>query len=151
MKPVAPDRRPPLAAWGLAALALSPLVVFWAGYRQGWVGSAAEEALLWGLVLLGLSSGLIAAPAVLRRHWPLAYAAVGVPVMGVAALWLVQAGAGLWIGSAELMRAEILGLVAILVPDLWAARVGLVPEWWPRLKLGFTILAVALLLAPGFG
>ena len=55
MRAVAPDRRPPLAAWGLAALSLAPLVVFWAGHRQGWVGSAAESALLWGLVLLGLS------------------------------------------------------------------------------------------------
>lgn len=151
MRAVAPDRRPPLAAWGLAALSLAPLVVFWAGHRQGWVGSAAELALLWGLVLLGLSSGLIAAPAVLRKRWLLAYAAVGVPVLGVAALGVVHAGAQLWIGSDALMQAVILGLILILGLDLWAARIGLVPEWWPRLKLGFTVLAGVLLLAPGFG
>ena len=151
MRAVAPDRRPPPAAWGLAALALAPLVVFWAGHRQGWVGSAAESALFWGLVLLGLSAGLIAAPAVLRKRWLLAYVAVGVPVLGGVGLAVIQASPQLWIGSATLMRAETVGLILILGLDLWAARVGLVPEWWPRLKLGFTVLAGVLLLAPGFG
>ncbi len=142
MRAAAPDRRPPPASWGLAGLALLPLIACWAGYRYGWAGPAQAACGLWGLVLLGLSAGLIAAPAVLRKHWPLAYAAVGVPVLGAALVWF---------GRADLAEAVSVGLMAILGLDLWAARQGLVPDWWPRLKLGFTVLAVALLLAPMIG
>lgn len=124
------------------ALPLLPLVFATGAQRYGWFDGVPYLAGLWSMVLLGMSAGLIAAPAALRGLWLAAYAAIMVPVLSLMALWS---------GLANTNNAVIVGLVLILGLDLWAAREGLVPEWWPRLKLGFTALTVALLLAPVIG
>ena len=142
MRAVAPDRRPPVQAWGLAALALWPLVAAWAGYRFGWRFPAREVADIWGLVLLGLFAGVIAAATFLRGRWLHAY----LLLIGLALLLAV-----FLLGLASLAESVSAGFVLIFGLDLWMARAGLMPEWWPRLKLGVTILAVVLLLAPTIG
>ncbi len=142
MRAVAADRRPPVAAWGLAALPILPLAFATLAQRYGWLDGVPYLAGLWSMVLLGISAGLIAAPAVLRDHWLAAYAAIAVPILSLLALWS---------GVTNTAEAVIAGLFLILGLDLWAARTGLVPEWWPRLKLGFTVVIAALLLARQLG
>ena len=142
MRAVAPDRRPPVAAWGFAALALAPLGLSWAGGRFGWPGPFHAAGVLWAMILLGLSAGMVAGPLALRGRWGGALAALVVLMMTMAVLWSAPA---------QLDQAVLLGLALVYLIDLWAARIGLMPEWWPRLKLGFTVVAGALLLSPGIG
>ena len=142
MRVVAPDRRPPVPAWGFAGLALLPLIVAWAGYRYGWGGPLLDLGALWGLVLLGIFAGMIGASGALRGRWMPAYLALLAAMVPLMALWT---------GMMDLPQTVAAGLVLILVLDLWAARAGLMPEWWPRLKLGFTVVAGVLLLAPLIG
>lgn len=142
MRAVAPDRRPPVAAWGFAALALLPLLASWAGYRYGWGGPVLELGAIWGMALLGLAAGMVAASGSLRGLWGPAYLAV---IAAMTPLPMV------WTGTMTLPQALASAFVLILGLDLWAARAGLVPDWWPRLKLGFTVVAAALLLAPDLG
>ena len=142
MRAVAVDRRPPPAAWGLAALPILPLAFATLSRRYGWFPDVPYLAGMWSMVLLGMAAGMIAAPAVLRGYWLAAYGAVAVPVLSLM---------GLWSGVTNTMNSVTLGLVLILGLDLWAARVGIVPDWWPRLKLGFTVVVVTLLLARHFG
>lgn len=142
MRAVAADRRPPPAAWGLAALPILPLAIATLARRYGWFPDVPYLAGMWSMVLLGIAAGMIVAAAVLRGYWLAAYGAVAVPVLSLM---------GLWSGVASIADAVIGGLILILGLDLWAARVGIVPEWWPRLKLGFTVVVAALLLARRFG
>lgn len=142
MRAVSPDRRPPPAAWGLAALTLLPLVFATLAQRYGWFGGVPYLAGVWSMMLVGISAGLIAAPFVLRGQWLAAHGAIAVPILSLL---------GTWTGILDIAEAVIGGLVLVLGLDLWAARRGLVPDWWPRLKLGFTVVAVVLLLARHFG
>lgn len=137
MRPVSPDRRPPLVAWGFAALALAPLVAAWAAHRYGWAGPWRAAGDLWAMLVFGLSVGMIAGPALIAGRMGAALACVSA---ALAMLGLMLAG------LATLAEAVLLGLTLIWLMDLWAAREGLVPAWWPRLKLGLTVLAAALLL-----
>ncbi|TKW67790.1 MAG: hypothetical protein DI616_05625 [Paracoccus denitrificans] len=141
MKAVAPDRRPPPAAWGLMVLPLLPLSFANMAQRYGWFDGVPYLSGLWSMVLVGICAGLIAAPAVLRGRWLVAYAAMSAPILSLMTLWT---------GILNAAESVSLGLLLILGLDLWAARAGLVPDWWPRLKLGFTVLAVALLIARHF-
>lgn len=143
MRAVAPDRRPPPAAWGFAGIALLPLLLGFMGYRLGWTAPMRELAEIWALVLLGLFSGVVATSSFLRDRWAAAYLLL---------IALALAFTGLVLPAAYVMNlaeACSLGFTLVLGVDLWVARAGLMPEWWPRLKLGFTILAVVLLLGPG--
>ena len=142
MRPVAPDRRPPVVAWVFAALALAPLVAAWAAHRDGWAGPWRDLGSLWGMLLFGLSAGMIAAPAIMQGRWGAGFAALAVTLAMLGLMWTALA---------TLPEALLLGLTLIWLLDLWAARERLVPQWWPRLKLGFTVLAAALLLGPGIG
>lgn len=137
MRPVSPDRRPPPAAWGLAALALAPLFAAWLAHRQGWAGPWREAGDLWAMLVFGLSAGMVAGPALMAGRVGAALACV---CAALAMLGLMLAG------LATLPEAVLLGLTLIWLLDLWAAREGLVPAWFPRLKLGLTVLAAALLL-----
>lgn len=142
MRPVAPDRRPPVPAWGLAGLVLLPLIISWFADRFGWSGHAYELGGLYGLILLGFAAGAIAAPELMRGRWRLAVLGCAVPVLAISLLM------GLVL---DIRQVAALGLVLIFGLDLWAERVGRVPAWWARLKGGFTILAVVLLLGPTIG
>ena len=137
MRPVSPDRRPPAVAWAMAALALMPLLAAWAAHRQGWAGPWREAGDLWAMLVLGLSAGMVAGPALVAGR---AGAATACVTAALAMLGLMLTG------LATLPEAVLLGLTLIWLLDLWAAREGLVPAWWPRLKLGLTVLAAALLL-----
>ncbi|MFV0408886.1 MAG: hypothetical protein ACK5LJ_04060 [Paracoccus sp. (in: a-proteobacteria)] len=142
MRPVAPDRRPPVAAWGFAGLVLLPLIASWFADWFGWLSHVYEAGGLYGLILLGFAAGAIAAPELMRGRWRLAFLGCAVPVLAM----------GLLMGFVlDIRQIAALGLVLIFGLDLWAERAGRVPAWWPRLKGGFTILAVALLLGPGIG
>lgn len=142
MRAVAPDRRPPVAAWGFALIAAIPLFVAWIGFRAGWPGPVRELGTFWAFGLLGVSAGMIAAAGGLRGRWVPAYLALVLAMLPIMPIWTTH------LTAAQAMAA---GHVLMLGLDLWMARVGLLPEWWPRLKLGLTVITAALLLAPELG
>lgn len=140
MRPVDPERRPPLAAWGLGLLAIMPMIWAFAANRNGWPYRAHEAAAMWSMALLGLSAGLIIAATILNGHWRGAYAAILVPMLVNLLVWLQHL---------NFVNGILLGLALIFLLDLWAAGAGFLPRWWPRLKLAISVLYAALLL--GFG
>lgn len=140
MRAVAAGRRPPLLAWAFAALMLAPMVWAWWALQQGAPGPAREMGTGWAMLVFALTAGLAAGPA----------AGQGRLGPAIAALALILAVLGLTAtGLATMAEALMPGFAAVLGLDLWAARAGLFPPWWGRLKAGFTVLVVTLLLALG--
>lgn len=141
MRPVLAGRRPPLAAWLFAALMLAPMVWAWWALQQGAAAPAREMGMGWAMLVFALTAGLAAGPA-------LAQGRLGPALIALLAIVVVL---GLTVTMlATMAQALMPGFAVVLGLDLWAARAGLLPAWWPRLKAGFTVLAIALLLALGF-
>lgn len=140
MRAVSPGKRPPLTAWVFAALMLAPMVWAWWALQSGGAGPAREMGLGWAMLAFALSAGMAAGPAASQGRLGPALVALAVilAVLGLTAT-----------GVATMAQALMPGFAAVLGLDLWAARAGLFPPWWGRLKAGFTILAITLLLALG--
>lgn len=121
-----------LAIWGppaLSQIASSGLLVYGVAILSFMGGCR------WGFAAAGLGRGAtISAFAV----------AVAPALVGWAALWARPI-----LSDAVVSGLLVLSLAALLISDLWAARTGAAPDWWPALRVPLTIGACLSLTAFG--
>jgi len=125
--------------WGAAGI-LAPGLTDWAsGFLPGRFQGAAVMQ-IYGLVILSFMAGVI---------WGFATRATGLVAGYFYALsvlppiWAFFAATG---ATGPALMALLVGFVALLPIDWTAARAGLAPDWWMRLRLLLTTVVAACLI-----
>jgi len=125
--------------WGAAGI-LAPGLTDWAsGFLPGRFQGAAVMQ-IYGLVILSFMAGVI---------WGFATRATGLVAGYFYALsvlppiWAFFAATG---ATGPALIALLVGFVALLPIDWTAARAGLAPDWWMRLRLLLTTVVAACLI-----
>jgi hypothetical protein len=124
--------------WGAATI-LHPALAEWTSATVGNRFRGPYVQVFYGAVILSFMSGVL---------WGFAtrasgrVAATGYALSVIPALWVFATTGG---GPEIASRNLIVGFVGILALDWLFWRQGLAPEWWLRLRLLLTVVAVACL------
>ena len=134
----------PALIFGLAGqIPLAALAVQVASGRPldaAWTTPALQMLLLYGALMLSFLGGVQCGLAVATADRSDAWRRFGLPILPMLLAW-----GGVWAGRREGLITLAAGYVVWGAYEWWSTGLGEAPSWYGRLRLAFTVVAVAAL------